>query len=80
MTERIIRFKEVKHRTGKSKSAVYSAITDGTFPSPIKLGARMVGWREKEIDAMIAARIRGVSDDEIRDIVRQLQAERKEVA
>jgi len=30
---------------------------DGTFPKPIKLGARAVGWLESEIEEWLQARI-----------------------
>jgi prophage regulatory protein len=80
MTHRIIRFKEVKHRDGRSKSTLYAAMADGTFPSPIKLGARSVGWLESELNAMIAARAKGFSEAEIRKFVECLVSARKDVA
>ncbi len=32
-------------------------MTKGSFPKPISLGARAVGWLESDIDGWIAARI-----------------------
>ena len=40
----------------------------------------MVGWPESEIDAVIAARIRGASESDLRDLVANLQAARKTAA
>ena len=57
----ILRRKMVEKRTGLSRSTIYLRIQEGTFPRPIKLGARAVGWVENEIEAWLAERI------EIRD-------------
>ncbi len=46
-----LRLPEVIIRTGKSRSTIWKAIKDGTFPKPIKLGPRAVGWIESEIEA-----------------------------
>ncbi len=59
MTEKtIIRLPVVRKRTGnKSKSSIYADISAGTFPAPIKIGSRAVGWIESEIDEWIEDRI-----------------------
>jgi prophage regulatory protein len=54
---RILRNKEVQHRTGLSRSTLYLAIKNGTFPAPITLGAHSVGWLSCEIDKWINCRI-----------------------
>ncbi len=48
---KFLRLPEVEDRTGKSKSTIWAAIKNGTFPKPIKLGPRAVGWLESEIEA-----------------------------
>ena len=53
----ILRLPEVKARTGLSRSTIYLKMAEGSFPEPIALGARSVGWIESEIDAWIARRI-----------------------
>jgi prophage regulatory protein len=45
----IIRRKQVEARTGLSRSTIYQRVTDGTFPKPINIGPRAVGWIESEI-------------------------------
>lgn len=47
----ILRRKQVEERTGLARSTIYQRIQDGTFPKPIHLGVRAVGWLESEIDA-----------------------------
>lgn len=51
VTTRFIKLPEVQDRTGKSRSSIYQGINKGTFPKPIKLGPRAVGWIEAEIEA-----------------------------
>jgi prophage regulatory protein len=48
---RFLKLPEVRTRTGKSRSAIYQGVKDGTFPKPVKLGRRAVGWIEAEIEA-----------------------------
>lgn len=48
---------EVMKRVNRSKSTIYADIAKGTFPAPIKLGARSVGFIEAEIEAWLRARI-----------------------
>lgn len=54
---RIIRLPDVRTRTGLSRSSIYAAISKNTFPQPLPLGARAVGWLESEIDAWLESRI-----------------------
>ncbi|MGH8580656.1 MAG: helix-turn-helix transcriptional regulator [Gammaproteobacteria bacterium] len=54
---KIIRMQEVTNRTGLKKSSVYDHIATGTFPKPVKLGPRAVGFVESEIDAWLAEKI-----------------------
>ena len=53
----ILRRKQVEHRTGLSRSTIYLRIQEGTFPRPINLGARAVGWLENEIEALLVSRL-----------------------
>lgn len=49
LTDRVLSMKEVKIKTGLSKSTIYSQINQGMFPEQIKLGIRRVGWSETDI-------------------------------
>ena len=51
----ILRRKQVEDRTGLSRSTIYLRIQEGTFPKPISLGPRAVGWLEHEIQAWLSA-------------------------
>jgi len=56
-TIRITRLPEVKALTGLSRSTIYQRISEGTFPAQINLGARAVGWIEKDIQGWIESRV-----------------------
>jgi prophage regulatory protein len=53
----VLRRKQVEARTGLSRSTIYLRISEGTFPKPVSLGARAVGWVEAEVSEWLAARI-----------------------
>lgn len=53
----ILRRRQVEARTGLSRSTLYARVAAGTFPAPVNLGARAVGWIESEISDWLADRI-----------------------
>jgi prophage regulatory protein len=57
MTHTILRLPTVKTRTGLSRSTIYLRVSQGTFPKPVSLGGRAVGWVEDEIQSWLAERI-----------------------
>jgi prophage regulatory protein len=54
---RLLRIREVIHRSGLSRSAVYRAINQRDFPAPVKLGTKASAWPEHEIEQWCSARI-----------------------
>ena len=59
----ILRFAQVRERTGLSRATVYRRIRAGTFPAPLDLGDgdnRSLGWLSDEIDAWVMDRPRVV--------------------
>lgn len=56
-TAKLIDINAVIDRTTESRSSIYRRVADGTFPKPVKIGPRKVGWVESEIEAHIASRI-----------------------
>ena len=52
-----IRRKQVEMRTGLSRSTIYQYVKDGTFPRPIPLGPRAVGWLESDVSGWITDRV-----------------------
>ena len=63
----IIRRKQVEARTGLSRSTIYAKLRrnpkrpnefDPTFPRPVSIGPKAVGWLEHEINDYIAAQVK----------------------
>ncbi|MFC4241648.1 AlpA family transcriptional regulator [Marinobacter oulmenensis] len=54
---RILRLRDVMDKTGLARSTVYKYIEAGTFPKPIDLGGRSVGWVDEEINDWILEKI-----------------------
>ena len=52
-----LRRHQVEARTGLSRSTIYERVRSGSFPAPVPLGAKSVGWLESEIDAWAVAQI-----------------------
>ena len=80
MANTILRLPSVKAETGIARSTLYLRISQGLWPEPVQIGARSVGWPAREVAALNAARIAGRSDNEIRQLVRDLVAARKQEA
>ena len=57
MTHTILRLPAVKACTGLSRSTIYLRVSQGTFPMPVSLGARAVGWVEAEIQEWLQRQI-----------------------
>ncbi len=75
----ILRAPVVQKATGLPKSSFYAQIAEGLLPPPIRMGKRSVGWLESEINAIVFARAKGQSDEEIRSLVKQLVEQRKNI-
>jgi prophage regulatory protein len=59
-----------------SKTTWYGQIDSGLVPAGVAVGLRSVGWPEHELDAILAARLAGWTDDQIRKLVKGLMEER----
>jgi prophage regulatory protein len=75
--ERILRLPAVCVARGRGRSANYGDIKNGLFTEPVPLAERAVGWPEYEVAAINAARIAGLSADDIRELVQLLHLARK---
>ena len=61
-----------------SKSTWFKQRKLGIVPPAISIGERAVGYLQHELDAVLAARIAGQSDEQIKELVKSLVAKRKE--
>ena len=57
MAQAILRLPAVKARTGLSRSSIYLHASNGSFPKPIAIGPRAVGWLDTEIQEWLQQRI-----------------------
>ena len=57
MAHTILRLPAVKASTGLSRSTIYLRVAQGTFPRPVSLGGRAVGWLEAEVQEWLERRI-----------------------
>ena len=57
MMHTILRLPAVKTSTGLSRSTIYLRISQGSFPKPVSLGGRAVGWLESEIQEWLQRQI-----------------------
>ncbi|WP_295533774.1 AlpA family transcriptional regulator [uncultured Thioclava sp.] len=58
MQTRIYRRPDVEKLVGLSRSTLYAMMAEGSFPKPVKLGKRAVGWREADLHTWLADRIK----------------------
>ena len=73
----IKRLPDVLNARGRGRSAHYGDIERGLFTKPVTIGPHAVGWPASELATLNQARIAGKTDDEIRALVKQLEAQRK---
>ena len=76
----LMRRPAVEATTGIKRSALYQHVSKGTFPKPIRIGARAVAWPHHEVEAVVRARISGADDDAIRKLVAELHEARSQAA
>ena len=51
---RLLRFGEVRQRTGLSRSTIWRMERSGVFPKRVKVSVNVVAWREDEVTAWIS--------------------------
>jgi prophage regulatory protein len=49
----ILRRAQLEARLGLARSSIYKMMDEGTFPRPVKLGRRAVGWRSEDIETWL---------------------------
>ncbi len=56
--DRLLSRAEVTARTGLPRSTLYRLMTNGEFPTNVRLGPRVVRWSLDEVEAWLATRPR----------------------
>ena len=57
MNYSIWRLPRIRQEIGLSRATIYRRISEGTFPKPVNLGGRAVGWLESDIECWIRERV-----------------------
>ncbi|HHQ6589359.1 TPA: helix-turn-helix transcriptional regulator [Serratia fonticola] len=57
MSQNLIRLTDVQRRTGYSKAWIYRLMSQGKFPTSVKIGTRAIAFVESEIDEWVNERI-----------------------
>lgn len=52
----LARRRQVEQLVQLSRSSIYAAVKAGTFPPPVRIGARAVAWRISEVEQWLEAR------------------------
>ncbi len=78
--ERILRLPRVLDARGVGRSTHYNDVASGLYTKPVRIGQRSCGWPASEVDALVKARIAGRSNDEIKSLVKRLEAKRAQAA
>ena len=68
--------KEALTHQHRSRSSYLRDIENGLCTKPIKIGPRSVVWLANELEQIRAARIAGLADSDIKDLVTKLHQER----
>jgi prophage regulatory protein len=63
----ILRRITVQLKTGLARSTLYLHIANGTFPRPIKIGKRRVGWRASDVNDWLSIRGNRVTELDARE-------------
>ena len=77
MTEMILRFPDLRKGYGLARGTVYENIYRGTFPTPIRISTRSVGFLQSEVEQVFRARVAGKTDADIRTLVCKIHEARK---
>jgi len=62
MNIKILRLPAVKEFSGLCRSSIYEGVAAGTFPAPVKIGLRSVGWRTSDLTDWLQSRISKVGN------------------
>lgn len=74
--EALLSIRKVLAIRGIGRSRHYEDVAAGRYPSPVKLSLRCARWPAGEVLEMARASIAGQPEEEIRQLVRRLEAAR----
>lgn len=78
MSIEFVRVPEICKLRECGRTRLYEEMANGMWPKPIRLGPRTTVWLRSEVDSMLAAYVAGYSTDRIKQLVKDIEAKRKE--
>lgn len=75
----LLRIREVQATLRRGRTSLHQDVKTGMLTPAIKVGARAVAWPSAEVFEVLAARIAGQSETEIRALVKRLVADRRKL-
>ena len=75
---RLMSIKEVAHQMGCSHVTIYRQVEVGTMIQPIRMGNRVL-FPDSEVGPIVDARIKGFTDEQIKQLVIELIEKRGEL-
>ena len=54
--EKLLRRDEVEDLVGLATTSIYRLMRAGSFPEPLRIGARAVRWRRSDLESWLAGR------------------------
>lgn len=76
----LLRLPAVMAERARGRSSTYNDVKAGLLTEPVKVGPNTVAWPAGEIRRLNEARIAGKTEDEIREVVREMMAARRAMA
>ncbi|MCD9494567.1 helix-turn-helix transcriptional regulator [Photobacterium carnosum] len=73
----LLRLPQVLNLIKLSRATFYKQVKEGTLPTQIHLGANSVAWLSHEIESVLAARICGYTEAELKELVLTIIAKRE---
>ena len=76
--DRYISIDEVLEKTTFGRSSLYTKISKGLFPKPVKIGSRKIAWPQYEVDQIMAFYLSTSDEEERKSFVVNLEKIRAE--
>lgn len=69
---------DIAERRGQSRPHIWRLVKQGDLPKPVKLSAGCTRWPAHEIEAIDRARLAGANDADIRKLIADMYAARRQ--
>lgn len=80
MTVNMMRQHPAMAKTGERRSTFNSKVNSGLITKPIFISPRVKVWAEHELESINRAWLAGSNEDQIRELVKKLEADRSQYA